>query len=154
MSQNLTPKFAARILATQALYQAGVNGEVQIDSTVREFIGRGQADRLEDIGAKAFDQALFADIATSAFAQSEDLDNLILAVLSDKWSLERIDPVLLALLRAAAFELSQSEEDAPQKLVSQYVQIAQGFFGGKEPGLVNASLDALAKALHPDKFDE
>ena len=39
-------------------------------------------------------------------------------------------------------------------LISEYVQIAQGFFSGKEPGLANATLDALARALHPEAFEE
>ena len=78
---------------------------------------------------------------------------MLMAVLNENWSIERLDPVLRGLLRAAAFELSQAELEAPQKLISQYVQIAQGFFDGKEPGLANAALDSLAKSLHPEAFD-
>ena len=79
---------------------------------------------------------------------------MILGVLSEKWQVERLDPVLRALLRSAAHELGQVDVAAPQKLISEYVQIAEGFFEGKEPGLANATLDALARALHPEAFEE
>ena len=153
MSQGITPPFAARILAVQALYQAAVRAEVQVRDIVAEFLGAAQADRLEAIGAKSFDQALFSRLVTGAFGESEQLDDMILGVLSQSWQIERLDPVLHALLRAAAHELGQAEIEAPQKLISQYVQIAEGFFEGKEPGLINATLDALGRALHPDAFD-
>ncbi len=147
------PPFAARILAVQALYQAWARGDAQIAPVIAEFIGAAQADRLEGIGAKSFDQNLFSTLVTAVFAQTESLDDLILGVISEAWQIERLDPVLLALLRIAAHELGQGEVVAPQRLISQYVQIAEGFFDGKEPGLVNATLDTLARALHPAAFD-
>ena len=153
MAQSISPPFAARILAVQALYQAAIRSEVQVRDIVGEFMGSAQADRLEAIGAKSFDQGLFSRLVLDAFAEMEQLDDLILGVLSNSWQIERLDPVLLALLRAATHELGQGHVEAPQKLISQYVQIAEGFFEGKEPGLINATLDALARALHPDAFD-
>ena len=153
MSAHITATFAARVLAVQALYQIVTRGDVRADATIQEFIGAVQADRLAQIGAKAFDQGLFSSLVRGAFKGANQLDYMIWGVLSDKWQLERLDPVLLALLRAAAFELGQADVIAPQKILSQYVQIAEGFFDGKEPGLVNATLDALGRALHPDAFD-
>ena len=153
MSQNLTPAFAARVLAVQALYQVMTRGDVRAEPTIQEFLGAAQQDRLAAIGAKSFDQRLFSSLVSEAFGASEQLDDMILGVLSENWQIERLDPVLLAALRAAAQELGQVDQPAPQKIISQYVQIAEGFFDGKEPGLVNATLDALARALHPDAFE-
>ncbi len=153
MSGSVTPVFAARVLAVQALYQTETRGEVQARTTVSEFLGAASKDRLNDIGAKSCDQALFSTLVDGAFQESEQLDDMILGVLSEKWQLERLDPVLRALLRAAAYELGQAQVEAPQKLISQYVQVAEGFFEGKEPGLANATLDALARALHPEAFE-
>ena len=154
MQANISPKFAARILAAQALYQLETNGEVRAEPTIAEYVGLKQKDRLETIDAKSMDQALFSQIVGGAFKETEDLDSMILSVLSQDWAVERLDPVLRAVLRAAAFELGQIECEAPQRLISEYVQIAQGFFSGKEPGLANATLDALARALHPEAFEE
>ena len=150
---TVRPPFAARVLAVQALYQAWARGDAQIAPVVAEFIGAAQADRLQGIGAKSFDQSLFAALVTAVFAHSDSLDDLILGVMSEAWQIDRLDPVLLALLRVAAHELGQGEVAVPQRLISQYVQIAEGFFDGKEPGLVNATLDTLARALHPAAFD-
>jgi N utilization substance protein B len=38
-------------------------------------------------------------------------------------------------------------------VVSEYVDLAGAFFGGKEPGLVNGVLDKLARALRPEAFE-
>ena len=153
MGASVTPAFAARVLAVQALYQAETREEVQVRSTVLEFLGATQRDRLEGIGAKSCDQGLFSWIVEGAFAECRQLDDMILGVLNAHWQLDRLDPVLRALLRAATHELGQVEVTAPQKLIAQYVQVAEGFFKGKEPGLANATLDALARALHPEAFE-
>lgn len=148
-----TPAFAARVLSVQALYQAGLRGEVDPEPTVAEFLGPAASTRLATIGARSVDAPLFTALVRSAFTQGDDLDTLILGVLSPRWHLDRLDPVVLALLRVASYELSQPQVPAPQKLIAQYVRIAEGFFEGREPGLVNATLDALARALHPEAFE-
>ena len=152
MAQGPTPPFAARVLAVQALYQAHTRGEVEIRETISEFLGAALHDRLHAIGAKSCDQGLFTRVSQGAFTQSTQLDDMILGVLNQGWQLDRLDPVLHALLRAAAYELGQEDATAPQKLIAQYLQIAEGFFQGREPGLVNATLDALGRALHPQAF--
>ena len=153
MSNAVSPKFAARVLAAQALYQLETNEDARAEPAIDECLGFRQKDRLATIGAQAMDQALFRDLVTGAFAETEALDNMLLGVLNQDWTIERLDPVLRALLRAAAYELGQVDAKVPQRLIAQYVQIAQGFFAGKEPGLANATLDALARALHPEAFN-
>ena len=59
---------------------------------------------------------------------------------------------MLKAVRLATHELAQGQVEAPKRLISQYAN-CPGVFGGKEPGLVNATLDTLARALHPEAFD-
>ncbi|MGH6702210.1 MAG: transcription antitermination factor NusB [Bradyrhizobium sp.] len=47
------------------------------------------------------------------------------------------------MLRVAAFELVGAGTPAPV-VIDEYVEIANSFFDGPEPGFVNAALDAIA----------
>ena len=65
--------------------------------------------------------------------------------LSQNWKLERVDSILRAILRCAVFELV-ARRDVPAKVViDEYVAVAGAFFGGDEPGFVNAALDTIAR---------
>jgi N utilization substance protein B len=39
-------------------------------------------------------------------------------------------------------------------VINEYVELAQAFYGGAEPGMVNGVLDKLARNLRPDEFDD
>ena len=69
-----------------------------------------------------------------------------------KWPIDRIDPVLRALFRAAGAELV--EKGAPPRVViTEYVRICQAFFpDGRESKFVNAVLDHMAHEARPEDF--
>ena len=69
-----------------------------------------------------------------------------------KWPINRIDPTLRALFRAAGAELLQSGTP-PKVVISEYVAIARAFFPeGKEAKFVNAVLDHVAREARPEAF--
>ncbi len=78
---------------------------------------------------------------------------MLAAVLDEDWPVERLETLLLILLRVGALELSRRPEAPVRVVVSEYVDLAGAFFGGKEPGLVNGVLDKLARALRPEAFE-
>jgi N utilization substance protein B len=80
------------------------------------------------------------------------IDQLTDRGLVAKWPIDRIDPVLRALFRAAGAELTQM--DTPPKVaINEYVDVAKAFFPeGKEPKFVNAVLDHMAREAKPSAF--
>ncbi len=57
-----------------------------------------------------------------------------------------------AILRAGAYEV-MFRRDVPVKVaISEYVDVAHSFYEGEEPGLVNAVLDKVGRAVRPDDF--
>jgi N utilization substance protein B len=38
----------------------------------------------------------------------------------------------------------------PRIVINEYVDVCHAFFAGREPGMVNAVLDRLARTLRPD----
>jgi N utilization substance protein B len=68
------------------------------------------------------------------------------------WPLNRIDPVLRALLRAGGAELAMADGPPTKVVINEYLDVARGFFTGAEPGMANAVLDRLARWLRPSEF--
>lgn len=150
------PRTGARVAAVQALFQseqAGENPETVIDQFVRHRLGPNEAEdsfgegRVPEVDAK-----LFARIVRTAASRIEQLDVAIAAALAKDWPLEKLDPVLRALLRAAAGELSVPHEPPARVVINEYLDIANGFFVGDEPRFANGVLDALARSLRADEF--
>ncbi len=138
---------AARIAAVQALYQVEFSG-AEPRAVVLEFLGH----RMDEDEA-APDQEFFKAIVEGAWSGQGDIDDRLSGALPEAWPLARIDHVLRALLRAAAFELTSRPDVPPRVAINEYVEIAHDFFSGKEPGMANAVLDKIARAARPEGFE-
>ena len=69
-----------------------------------------------------------------------------------KWPIDRIDPVLRALFRAAGSELIEAATP-PKVVIVEFVEVAKAFFpDGREPKFVNAVLDHMAREARPEAF--
>ncbi|MEJ0063621.1 MAG: transcription antitermination factor NusB [Alphaproteobacteria bacterium] len=128
---------AARLAAVQALYQMEYGQE------------RHEGLHLDDGGGDvaAPDGAVLAAIVRTAQERRADIDEILTKSLSPEWPLARLDSVLRAVLRAGVAELLHDGATPAAILMTDYVDVAHAFFGGKEPGLVNAVLDKVAKIL-------
>lgn len=150
------PRTGARVAAVQALFQSEQTGEpaeAVIDQFVRHRIGAlPGGDGFEDGRVPEADVPLFAAIVRTAARNGETLDRLVSGHLDKDWPLERLDPVLRALLRAACAELWGGREPPARVVINEYLDVAHGFFGGEEPRFANGVLDALARTLRPEEF--
>ncbi len=143
---------AARLAAVQALYQIELTG-LAPDRVLREFASHGLAQSIEESAYGRPDPELFAAVVLGVAEQQSDLDDMIAGVLSEDWTVERLEAVLRAILRAGAFELSARRDIPARVTINEYVDIADAFFGGKQPALVNGVLDRLGHLLRPDELE-
>ena len=154
--QTSRPRTGARVAAVQALFQteqSGDNIEAVLDQFVRHRLGSAPGqDGFEDGRVEQADVPLFARIMRGAAAHTEDLDQLIAAHLASGWAMNRLDPVLRAILRAAAGEMRDMGGPPAKVVIKEYMDVAHGFFGGEEPRFCNGVLDALARALRAEEF--
>lgn len=147
---NAPRRSAARVAAVQALYQIDVTEGATAEAVLDEFVryrlesGRRAADETVPGGT---DRKLFLDIVRGVAAQGETIDDILRAAMTEKWTVERLDPVLRSILRAGAWELF-ARDDIPAKVsISEYVDVAHAFFEEREPGFVNGVLDRIARTL-------
>ena len=150
------PRTGARVAAVQALFQAeqsGDNIETVLDQFVRHRLGTAPGQEgFEDGRVEEADVPLFASILRGAATHTEDMDQLIASHLATGWAMNRLDPVLRAILRAAGGEMRDLGGPPARVVIKEYMDIAHGFFGGEEPRFCNGVLDALARALRAEEF--
>lgn len=149
------PRTSARVAAVQALFQAEqmqISAERVIDEFVRHRLGADPGTGFEDGRAPDANVPLFGRIVRTATTQQDALAALLTATLAEDWPMERLDPVLRALLRAAAAELWMSDGPPGRVVINEYLDIAHGFFDGDIPNMANGVLDRLARRLRPGEF--
>lgn len=148
---------AARLAAVQALYDAELTGH-PVEIVLEDFIEHGMGAKTlmtsaDDSGTDVEwslaepDAVLFAAIVRGTLAGREELDTMVGAALTGDWTVERLEAVLRAILRAGAFELATRSDIPPRVAISEYVDVAHAFYSGPEPGLVNAVLDRIARVV-------
>ncbi len=148
-----TPLSAARLAAVQALYQMDMAG-TDVTDVIAEFCNHRMGNAADSSCCHDADTAFFSDLVKGVVADQRRIDPLVNAQLAEGWRLPRIDSILRAILRSAAYELLE-RKDVPSKVViNEYVDVAHAFFEGDEPGVVNGILDALSHRLRKGEFEE
>ena len=139
-------RHAARLAAVQAIYQMELTG-ADAESVASEFVEHRFGQETDHP-----DEDFFGDIVRGVPHHQVEIDRSIVRCLASGWRLSRVDSILRAILRAAAFELV-ARKDVPAKVVlDEYVEISHAFFGGDEPAFVNAALDKLARRKRSAEF--
>ena len=142
---------AARLAAVQALYQMDL-AATGLNEILAEFDRHWLGGEVEGVQYRPAEAAFFRDIVSGFVGAQSRLDPQIDAALARGWPLARIDTVVRAVLRAAAYELEQRRDIPARVIVSEYVDVAGAFVGATETGLVNAVLDQLAHHIRPAEF--
>ncbi|MDA8231289.1 MAG: transcription antitermination factor NusB [Magnetospirillum sp.] len=149
LNPNAARRSAARLAAVQVLYAMEMSG-IDAGQALAEFRGR-QAE--EERGPMAEpDAEMVALLVQGAAAESAFLDEAIAKALSRDWSVDRLEAVLRAVLRAGVYELKARPATPARVAISEYVDVAHAFYAGSEPGLVNAVLDRVARTFRPEEF--
>src|SRR5436309_10291335 len=142
---------AARLAAVQALYQMDVAG-TGLNDILAEFESHWIGREVEGNQYLPAEAAFFREVVGGVVREQRNLDPLIDAALAQSWPLKRIEAILRAVLRAGAFELGHRRDVPARVVVSEYVDVANAFVEREETGMVNAVLDALARASRGPEF--
>ncbi len=146
-------RHAARLAAVQALYQIELS-EGSPETVVSEFLQHRLGGASEESGGAAVDTALFEDLVRGVTARREELDRQIAGTLAEGWRLDRLDAVVLAVLRAGTYELAARTDIPARVSINEFVDVTHAFFAGKEPGFVNGVLDRLARSLRAAEMEK
>jgi len=142
---------AARLAAVQALYQMDVAGK-GVNDVLAEFESHWIGREVEGEQYIEAEVAFFRDVVQGVLADQVFLDRTTNALLAEGWPLKRVEAVMRAVLRAAAFELKKRKDIPARVVITEYVDVAGAFLARDETGMVNAVLDKLARDMRAEEF--
>lgn len=145
----------ARLAAVQALYAVSIS-EDDPETLIADWPQRPHADPDDETGEDAdpaasqpIDRVFMAEVVRRAHAERTELSGHLGRALVNDGGIERIEPLLRAILTAAAYEMVARFDVPARVVIDEYVRLTRGFYDGGEPSLVNAVLDRLARAVRP-----
>ena len=156
VSEKIKMKSESRLAAVQATYMIAF-GQLPVDEVIKDFtdgkIGRFVIDEDEVtqsetmVEVNEMDKPYFEEIVRGMHKNKENLEKSIQAYLSEGYSFERMNGTLQALLLCAMYEIIHTNDVDANVIIKEYVDLAYAFFSKKEPKMVNALLDKIAKEI-------
>ena len=131
-----------RLLVVQALYELSIN-ENRSQTPIREIFTNiiEQTDFKKKINNS---DLKFAEKIYEGVTKNLDEINKILKVsMSKKIKINTMDRLLISIFRSAIYEILFSNNVKKKIVISEYLLIANRFFGNNETALINGVLDNL-----------
>ena len=135
---------AARLAAVQALYQHEMEA-TPIAPLLHQFHQHRLGATVDDKTYVQAEEAFFDDVVSGSISRLAEIDGHISANLGSTWSLERLDRPLRQILRAGCYELLARPEIPVGSIITEYLDVADAFYGKKEKSFVNGILDSIAQ---------
>jgi N utilization substance protein B len=108
----------------------------------RDVTGRPLAELLVDA------KPLTRELAEGVDANREDLDETISEYLRGGWTVDRIAPLDMNVMRVALFEIEEGE--TPHEVaIDEAIEIAKEYCGADAPGFINGVLGAIVRKREP-----
>jgi len=134
----------ARLMAVQAAYEANHN-QLPYQRVTKSFLDFRFKNHDHPVVP---DRELFLHIMKSLETRKDQIDDILEQIVVGTWTLDALDAVLKGILMVGIAELLDPYKEAPKPLlISEYVEVAKGFFDDKEAGYVNKALDSVLKKL-------
>lgn len=142
---------ASRLFTVQALFQMEASG-TSLEEIQAEFLEHRLGADIDGASYSEGDVKLFRALTMQAVNHQSKIDHMTDRALVAKWPIDRIDPTLRAVFRAAGAEFV-SQKTPPKVVITEFVDVAKAFFPeGKEAKFVNAVLDHMAREAQPEAF--
>ena len=145
----------SRLMAVQIFYQRDFfNNEKSLGEIKEDVIENYLLDFEEETSSyrAKIDEEFLNSLISGMSLNCEKIDEEISQFLKDGWSIEKLDSVMLQVIRFAAFELKFIENIPAKVVLDEYVDLSASFFDEKKVTFVNAVLDGLAKKFRGGEF--
>lgn len=92
------------------------------------------------------DRSFLKKLITIYESNSTQISETITQYLPDDWKIDRLDPVMYAILRLAITEILYFSEIAHTIVLNEYIELAKAFFDKPEASFVNGILSSISTA--------
>lgn len=145
----------SRLMAIQIFYQHNFFGdEKKLHEIKEDVIENYVLDHEESISSyrEKIDETFLNNLIAGLELDSKKIDEEISELLKTGWSIEKLDDLVLQILRLGAFELKFMHDTPLKVVIDEYVDITASFFDDKKITFINAALENLAKKFRAEEF--
>ena len=131
-----------RLLVVQALYELSIN-ENRSQTPIKEIFANivEQSDYKKKINNTNLN---FAEkIYEGVMENLDDINKILKVSTSKKVKINNMDKLLISIFRSAIYEILFSNNVTKKIVISEYLLIANRFFGNNETAFINGVLDNL-----------
>ena len=141
----------ARLSAVQTLYQIKFSN-ITAEESILHFSSIAPNEKSEDISEKLHEayEGFYIELVKGTQGLVSKINEILKNSLDDSWPIDRMEILLLTILRCGIYEIISHRNIPPAVLISEYISITDSFFSGNESALVNAILDKLSKELRKE----
>ncbi|MFL2900804.1 MAG: transcription antitermination factor NusB [Candidatus Pelagibacterales bacterium] len=131
-----------RLLVVQALYESSIN-ENRSQTPIKEIFANivEQSDYKKKMNNTNLN---FAEkIYEGVMENLDDINKILKVSTSKKVKINNMDKLLISIFRSAIYEIIFSNNVTKKIVISEYLLIANRFFGNNETAFINGVLDNL-----------
>ena len=131
-----------RLLVVQALYELSIN-ENRSQTPIKEIFTNiiEQTDFKKKINNS--DLKFAEKIYEGVMKNLDEINKILKVSMSKKIKINTMDRLLISIFRSAIYEILFSNNVTKKIVISEYLLIANRFFGNNETALINGVLDNL-----------
>ena len=135
-----------RLLVVQALYELSIN-ENRSQTPIKEIFANilEQSDykkKMNNTNLK-FAEKIYAGVLENI----DEINKILKVSMNKKVKINTMDKLLISIFRSAIYEILFSDNVTKKIVISEYLLIANRFFGSNETALINGVLDNLQNSL-------
>ncbi|MBO4404935.1 MAG: transcription antitermination factor NusB [Treponema sp.] len=135
-----------RIIAVQGLYSFDLVSTSIEDLLSLNWVDSEALDLSNETPESREETLTFARLLIDGTVKNlEEIDSLIKKYMSEKWTIERINKVALAVLRLSIYTLLYSKDISPSIVIDEAISIARDFGAEDSYKFINAVLDKISK---------
>ena len=131
-----------RLLVVQALYELSIN-ENRSQTPINEIFANivEHTDYKKKMNNKnlKFAEKIYAGV----MANIDEINKILKVSMNKKVKINTMDKLLISIFRSAIYEILFSDNVTKKIVISEYLLIANRFFGNSETALINGVLDNL-----------
>ena len=135
-------KSLQRLLVVQALYEISINEnrkQIHITEIFNNIVEQSDYGKKMNNSNLKFAEKIYEGVTENL----EDINKILKISISKKVKINNMDKLLISIFRSAIYEILFSNDVTKKIVISEYLLIANRFFGNNETAFINGVLDNL-----------
>jgi len=134
-----------RLLVVQALYELSINknrSQIPVKEIFANIVELSEYKKKMDKSNLKFAENIYEGVIVNL----DNINKILMASVNKKVKVNSMDNLLISIFRPAIYEILFSKNTSKKIVISEYLLIANHFFGNNETALINGVLDNLQKS--------